>query len=149
MAVIRTYGPVGRVRSERFGGGSRGSAFQGSVTINTSGLTNIATADFSSDLGKLVRDKLETVKDKASDRAPKRTGELASSGEVVIENEGETVSGKVRFNANHAAPVEYGAQGRAPNPFLRSSWDEELGGGRGVQEIKQGLSEIIASKFKV
>jgi hypothetical protein len=147
MAVIRNRGPVGRVRSERFGGGSAGSKFSGFVALNTSGLEKAIDAVEDSALESLLQEIGEEVIVVATPLAPVRTGELRDSGFVEVETSGGTSKVDFGFSANHAAPVEFGAGGFRgpvePRPFLRPAYEAVVGSGKASQKIKERLGDRL------
>lgn len=143
--AFRTRKPVGRVRGTRFGGAPGvGSAFEGTVSINTMGLDKVEQVIAGPRLEAIIRPILERVLESANAKAPVRTGELVKSGFVEVESKGASASGQVGYTANHAAPVEFGAQGREPKPYLRPAWEEEVGSGKAKQEMAEGVANLLS-----
>jgi hypothetical protein len=142
--AVRVRRPVPRKRSDRFGGGSRGSQFAGTATINLYGLEKAEELVTGPRLAEMLRTRLEKVLVKAEGYAPVRTGELRDSGYVSVDESGNKATGEVGFTANHAAPVEFGSQGREARPFLRPAWDEEVTFGSAKQELASDMSDLLS-----
>jgi len=143
MATIRMRKPIGRVRNQRFGGGSRGSQFAGTIGVDLSGLDRIEQQLAGPRMVEAVEKQLNRVLELSQTLVHVRTGELRDSGYVKVQSTGSKTSGEVGYTANHAAPEEFGAQGREPHPYLRPAWDEIVTSGDAREEIAEAVSQIL------
>lgn len=142
--AIRTRKPIGRLRHARFGGGASGSAFEGTVSINLMGLEEVEKVIVGPRLEAIITPILEDILSRSNEIAPKRTGELVNSGFVEVESDSGKAKGAVGYTANHAAPVEFGAQGREPKPFLRPAWEEKVSSGEATKRMAEGVADLLS-----
>lgn len=82
-----------------------------------------AAEDASKDGIENAQQSSERIASGAAKRAPRRTGQLAGSIEVVKTKEG----GQVRVESDHAIPVEFGTVHMRAEPFLRPAIADEAG----------------------
>lgn len=142
--ALRTTRPVPRKRYTRLGGGAGGSQFAGKAVINLRGLDAMEKAVAGPALGVLVSRQMQRVYERSQELVPVDTGQLKDSGNVSVDVDGASATGMVEYTANHAAPVEFGAQGREPRPYLRTAWDEIITFGDGKEELGEGLSDLLS-----
>lgn len=74
---------------------------------------------------KVVRDVAEQVKSTAASSAPKRTGALANSIQVITKGSGRAaqMSALIKANIRYAGFVEFGTYKDAPQPFMAPAGD--------------------------
>lgn len=147
MAVIHNRGPIPRVRGTRFGGAPGvGSKFSSFVSVNTSGLEAVANALDEEFLEGLLQEVGNDIHAVAEPMVPVRTGELKGSKYVNVKTDSGRTKMDAGYSANHAPPVEFGAQGREARPFLRPAFDEVVGSGRATQKIHEALGRKVKSE---
>ena len=143
--ALRTTRPVPRKRHAKFGGGASGSQFGGKVSINLKGLDRLEKGIAGPQLEGIIQPVLQRVYDRSQELVHVDTGELKSSGQIVTANQGDKAEGIVEYTANHAAPEEFGAQGREAHPYLRPAWDEVVTFGGAKVEMGESINDLLSN----
>jgi len=82
---------------------------------------------------------------RAADRAPVKSGALRGSGSLWVEEEGDTISGEVRFNAKYAARqhehVEYAHPQGGEAKYLEKAALEK------AEQVREQIAASLSDLF--